>query len=198
VTASQPNARTENVLGGALLALLAIPVGVVVLALLSSIGFIASIVGFLVAFSAVWLYRRGSGGFISRAGAWIVTAIVLGTLILGIWVDLVVTFAHGLGHLGNIGLDGFWPQFNKDLPANLSQNVLFIVLILAFGALGAFRTIGRAFAISRATAGPGASGSGSATNPGSSTSATTTYRNDVDAPPTGSADDRTTPPSAGG
>lgn len=198
MTTSQPTAQTENVLGGALLALLAVPVGVVVLALLSSIGFIASIVGFLVAFSAVWLYRRGSGGFISRTGAWIVTVIVLGTLVLGIWVDLVVTFAHGLGHLSNIGAEGFWPQFNKDLPGNLSDNILFIVLILAFGALGAFRTIGRAFAIARATPQTAATGSGSPTGTGPSTTGTTTYRNDVDAPPTGSADDRTTPPTAGG
>jgi hypothetical protein len=198
VSTSQPTARSENVLGGFLLALLAIPVGVVVLALLSSIGFIASIVGFLVAFSAVWLYRRGSGGFISRTGAWIITAIVLVTLLLGIWVDLVITFAHGLGHLNNIGLDGFWPQFNDDLPANLSNNVLFIVLILAFGALGAFRTIGRAFAVARATSRPVGTPTGSASSAASPTSTTTAYKNDVDAPPTGSADDRTAPPSAGG
>jgi hypothetical protein len=197
VTTSPPAAQTENVVGGALLALLAIPVGVVVLALLSSIGFIASIVGFLVAFSAVWLYRRGSGGFISRAGAWIITAIVLFTLLLGIWVDLVITFAHGLGHLSNIGLDDFWPQFNNDLPTNLSDNLLFIVLIVAFGALGAFRTIGRAFAIARATPRPAPFGNTSTTSTGSATSTTTTYHNDVDAPPTGSADDRTPPPSAG-
>jgi hypothetical protein len=193
MTAQQPNPPVENVVGGALLALLAIPVGVVVLALLSSIGFIASIVGFLIAFSAVWLYRRGSGGRISRTGAWIVTAIVLGTLLLGIWVSMVVTYAHGIGHLGNIGLDGFWPQFNADFPGNVSANILFIVLVLVFGAIGAFRTLGRAFATAR-VAGPSSRADATST---SAESTTTVYRNDVDAPPTGSADDKLPPPSAG-
>jgi hypothetical protein len=192
VTATQPQARVENVGGGALLALLAIPVGVVALALIYAIGFFSSIVGLLIAYCAVWLYKRGSGGAISRVGAWIVTAIVVVTLVLGIWVTLVVAFAHGLGHLGNIGLDGFWPQFNKNLPHDLSDNVLFIVLTFLFGCIGAIRTLGRAFAIAGA-------GSRPATAAGTSpaASAPTVYRNDVDAAPTGSADDKTGPPTSG-
>jgi hypothetical protein len=85
MTGSTTQPQPENVLGGALLALLAIPVGVIALTLLWSIGFIASIVGFLVAFSAFWLYRRGSGGTISRVGAWTITAIVVFTLAFGLW-----------------------------------------------------------------------------------------------------------------
>src|ERR1700743_2591851 len=113
----------ENVIGGGLLALLALPVGVVVLVLISSIGVVASIVGYLVAFAAMWLYRRGSGGVISRVGAWVVTAIVLATLLVGIWASMVVSFADGLGHLGDIGLPGFWPQFTRDFPDNVKAHL---------------------------------------------------------------------------
>jgi hypothetical protein len=193
MTAPRPQGQPENVLSGALLALLAVPVGVVILALLSSIGFVASIVGFLVAFAAVWLYRRGSGGAISRVGAWVVTGIVLVTLLLGVWVSLVVAFADGLGHLGDIGLPGFWPQFNQNLPDDISANGLFIVLILVFGALGSFRILGRAFATARQTQNPANLTGQSTTLP----AAPQVYHDDIDAPPTGSADDKTTPPAAG-
>jgi hypothetical protein len=193
MTALRANDLPENVIGGALLALLAVPVGVIALALLSSIGFVASIVGYLVAFAAVWLYRRGSGGVISRVGAWTVTGVVLLTLLLGVWVSMVVTFADGLGHLGNIGRPEFWPQFNSTFPDNVKANVLFIVLILVFGAWGSFRILRRAFVTARQTQNPANLTGQSTTLP----PAPTTYHDDIDAPPTGSADDRTAPPTAG-
>src|ERR1700761_6416271 len=122
MTDPRPQQPVENVLGGALLALLAVPLGVVILVLIASIGFVASIVGFVVAFAALWLYRRGSGGIISRSGAWIVTAIVVVTLLVGIWAVEVVDFARGIGHLDNLNAPGFWDQFNQDLPANLGSD----------------------------------------------------------------------------
>lgn len=194
MTTVRPQSPIENVLGGGLLALLAIPVGVIILTLIASIGVFASIVGFIIAFSSVWLYRRGSGGIISRTGAWIVTAIVLVTLLLGIWVTEVVGFARGIGHLGNIGLPEFWPQFNHEFPSLLGQDALFIVLVLVFGAVGAFRTLGRAFATTRVITRPDTA-YGSPDGP--SSIGTTTYQNDVDGAPTGSIDDKTTPPTTG-
>jgi hypothetical protein len=193
MTAPRPQNQPENVLAGALLALLAVPVGVVILALISSIGFVASIVGFLVAFAAVWLYRRGSGGVISRAGAWVVTGIVVLTLLLGIWVSLVVAFAGGFGHLANIGLPDFWPQFNANLPDDINANILFIVLIVVFGALGSFRILGRAFVTARQAPKPANLTGQPTTLP----AAPQIYHDDIDAPPTGSADDKTAPPTTG-
>src|ERR1700710_877110 len=122
MTSTRPQSPVENVRGGGLFALLAIPLGVIILTLISSIGFVASIVGFVVAFCAVWLYRRGSGGIISRTGAWVGTIIVLATLLLGIWVSEVVEFARGIGHLGNIGDPTFWPQFNDRFPSLIGQD----------------------------------------------------------------------------
>jgi hypothetical protein len=166
---------------------------VVLIALLSSINFVASIAGYLVAFAAVWLYKRGSGGVISRVGAWTITGVVLLTLLIGIWVSLVTTFAGGLGHLGNIGRAEFWPEFNATLPDNLKSNWLFVVLILVFGVLGSFRILGRAFATARQTQNPvNLMGQPTTLPP-----APSTYHDDIDVPPIGSADDRTAPPGAG-
>jgi hypothetical protein len=193
MTGSTTHHQPENVISGALLALLALPVGVIVLALISSIGFVASIVGYLIAFAAVWLYRRGSGGVISRVGAWVITGVVVLTLLVGIWVSLVVTAVGGLGNLGLIGDARFWPLFNEHFSDLVGGSALFIILVLAFGVLGSFRVLGRAFATARLH-------ESAATAPGNSTTlppAPTTYHDDIDAAPTGSADDKTKPPTAG-
>jgi hypothetical protein len=188
-----PQPQPENVVSGALLALLALPLGVIVLALLSSIGFVASIVGFLVAFAAVWLYRRGSGGVISRVGAWVVTGVVLLTLLVGIWVSLVVSAAGGLGSLGVLSDARFWPLFNEHFGELVGESGLFILLVLAFGVLGSFRVLRRAFATARQTPGPANLTGQSTTLP----PAPTTYHDDIDSAPTGSADDKTAPPTTG-
>jgi hypothetical protein len=193
MTAPRPQAQPENVIGGGLFALLAIPVGVIALTLLWSIGFVASIVGFLVAFCAVWLYRRGSGGVISRVGAWTITAIVVFAIAFGLWIAMVVDYARGIGHLDNLGDPTFWPQFNHDFPDNVNTNILAIVLVFVFGALGSFRILGRAFATARQTPNPSNLSGQSSTLP----PAPSTYHDDIDAPPTGSADDKTAPPTAG-
>jgi hypothetical protein len=194
MTAQRPTGQPENVIAGFLFALLAIPVGVVALTLLWSVGVVLGLVGFLVAFCAFWLYRRGSGGVISRVGAWTILAIVLFTLAFGLWVAMVVDYSHGVGHLDNLGNPTFWPQFNHDFPDNVSNSVLPIVLVFVFGAFGSFRVLGRAFAIARQTPNPTNLTGQSTTLP----PAPTTYHDDIDAPPTGSADDKTAPPTAGG
>lgn len=183
----------ENVISGALFALLALPVGVLVIVLLSSINFVASIAGYLIAFAAVWLYRRGSGGVISRVGAWTITGIVFVTLLIGIWATLVVGAVGGLGHLGDLNNPVFWTVFGEHFGDLVKEDGLFIILILVFGALGSFRILGRAFATARQTP-------GTANFTGQSTTlppAPVTYHDDIDATPTGSADDKTPPPSTG-
>ena len=193
MTITRPQALPENVIAGAMFALLALPVGVVVVALLSSINFVASIAGYLIAFLAVWLYRRGSGGVISRVGAWTITAIVLVTVLVGIWVSLYVGSLGGLGHLGDIGNPVAMTNFNQNFSALVSQNILFIALILVFAALGSFRILGRAFATAHQTPNPANLTGQSVSLP----TAPQVYHDDIDAPPTGSADDKTPPPTTG-
>jgi hypothetical protein len=146
-----PQNRAENVARGALFSVIAIPVGVVLWTLIWSIGFVASIVAFAVAFAAVWLYTRGSGGLISRAGAWIVTGVVIVTLLLSFWVGMVVDYAHGLGHLDYISQPGFFESFGQDFAGNFQQNLPSFGLALLFGALGSYQVIRRAFRTANAT-----------------------------------------------
>jgi len=115
------------------------------------------------------------------------------TLLIGIWLSLVVGFAGGLGSLGNLNDPTFWAQFNTQFPTLLNQNILFVVLIFVFGAIGSVRILGRAFATARQTAGPTNLMGQSTTLP----PAPVTYHDDIDAAPTGSADDKTAPPSSG-
>jgi hypothetical protein len=108
-------------------------------------------------------------------------------------VSIVVDFANGLGHLSNIGLSGFWPQFNSHFNDLVKENTLSIVLVFAFGAVGAFRILGRAFATARQTSAPAHLTGQPTTLP----PAPATYHDDIDAAPTGSADDKTVPPTTG-
>jgi hypothetical protein len=109
-------------------------------------------------------------------------------------LSLVIGFAGGLGKLSNIGLDGFWPEFTADFPKIISQEVLFIVLTLLFAAFGSFRTLRNAFRTAHVTRRPDYFPKVQPAESGTITH--TVYQNDVDAPPTGSADDKTLPPTA--
>jgi hypothetical protein len=196
-TVSTAPTPTENVIRGTLLALLVVPVGIFVYCLIASIGFVASIVSFGVAFGAYWLYQRGAGGVITRAGAWVVTAIVAVTIILSLYVWLLWAFAgagakaHGTDPWTFFQSPNYWAEFNYNLPANLSHLTLTIVLSLALGALGAFRLLRRAFAAtstgSRLAYAP----------PATAVPQSPVVPNDIDSAPTGSADDKTAPPAPG-
>jgi hypothetical protein len=183
----------ENVPAGTLLSLVAIPIGVILLVLLESVGIVASLVGFAVAFAGLWLYRRGSGGVISRTGAWVVTVVVLVSLVLGLLASFFVLVIGGLGHLDRINDPAYTKYFGDNLGAIIQQESLTVVLVLAFGALGSFRLLGRAFRTSRVQADqppqyPATGAPGTPVLP--------TYRNDVDGAPSGSADDKTPPPTS--
>jgi len=146
-----PQHSSENVVRGGMLALIVIPVGVVVWVLIWSIGVVASIVAYGIAFAAVWLYRRGSGGIVTRAGAWTVTAVVVVTLLLGFWLGLAVNYAGGLKHLDYFNNPQFWTLFQTNFGALVQQNLVGLLLAIAIGAAGTIRVLGRAFATARAT-----------------------------------------------
>ena len=184
----------ENVPAGSLLSLVAIPLGVILLVLLQSVGIVASLVGFVVAFVGLWLYRKGSGGVISRTGAWVVTAVVIVSLVLGLLASFFVMVIGGLGHLDRINDPAYTKFFGDNLGVILQQESLTVVLVLAFGALGSFRLLGRAFRTTRIHAGQPPQGAAPTTGQGSPVFPT--YRNDVDGAPSASADDKTAPPTS--
>jgi hypothetical protein len=191
------------VVAGGLLALLIIPVGVLIFVLISSIGFVASITGFVIALGAVWLYGKGSGGVITRAGAWIVTSIVVVTLLLAFYISMVVDFANDVSKdltsqgqtisaVDVFNRPAFWSVFNENVGAILSDNALYFVIALLLGLLGSFRTLRRAFATSGAPSGVTSAATVSPTRAAQSS----TYLSDVGGAPTASADEKTPPPSS--
>ena len=159
---AQPAPAYENVGRGTVVALLAIPAGVIVWVIIWSIGFIASIVSFGVALLAMFLYRLGSGGQIGRTGAIRVAIITITTIALSIFTGLVVDVAVGISQVAQVSpIDAlsspaFWTVFNEYLGTAGAPLYGSIALAVVFGIFGCFSVLRRAF---RAT-GPTANATG--------------------------------------
>jgi hypothetical protein len=157
----EPTTPIENVSRGTLFALIALPLGVIAWLILWSIGFIASIVGFGVAWVAVKFYQIGSGGPISRRGAIRITVITIGTLLVaivaGLVSDTIPTFAaiNKVSYVEALVMPSFWQFFQSILsqPGVLPEVLPSILIGLALGALGCFSILRNAL---RATAAPAA------------------------------------------
>lgn len=147
----------EDVNRGTVVALLALPLGVIAWVIIWSIGIIASIVGFGIAYLTMFLYTRGSGGLISRAGAVRVTIITLVTLGIAIFAGLVSDVAIGISQVTTLSPiealsdDRFPVVLNTYLADGASEWGFRVVLGIAFGILGCFGILRSAF---RATAAP--------------------------------------------
>lgn len=147
----------EDVNRGTVVALLALPVGVIAWVLIWSIGIVASIVGFGIAYLTMFLYTRGSGGLISRAGAVRITIITLVTLAIAIFAGLVSDVAIGISRLSSLSpiealSDNQFPVvLNTYLTDGVSEWGFFVLLAVVFGIVGCFGILRTAF---RATAAP--------------------------------------------
>jgi hypothetical protein len=141
-----PSVPTENVPRGTIFALAIIPAGIIVWVILWRIGFIASIVSFGVALGAMWLYRFGSGGRVSRTGAIRVTVIVILTILLAFIAGIVSDNPRGYGIAFQNG------AFAGAIVRAIGYNFVSFLLALLFGALGCFGVLRQAF---RQTAAPG-------------------------------------------
>jgi hypothetical protein len=154
---NQPVHHIENIGRGALVALLIVPVGIAAWIVLWQVGVVASIVSFGIAIGAVFLYRLGSGGAVSRMGAICIILITAVTVLLAIFGGIVSDVAVGLGqYLGISPFEAlnepkFWDVFGGYVsdPQQQSDLALPVILGLAFGVLGCFSTLRNAL---RATA----------------------------------------------
>ena len=162
-TPSPPRAAAipvENLKRGAIASLATIPVGVAVWMVLWGYGFIASLVGWLVAFLATRLYVWGAGR-LSRPGAMVVVAVTVVTLLLAFFGGVVLDAANGIGDASGLSSWGaftheqFWPTFWNVLPTALPDYLPDFAWAIGFGALGSFTTLRAAFtAARRVTAAP--------------------------------------------
>lgn len=146
-----PSLPSENVPRGTLLALLIIPVGIIVWILLWRFGLIASIVAFGISLGALWLYRLGSGGRISRTGAIRVTIITIVALALsllaGLVSDVVPLYAsqRNLDIVSALTSSEFWTFFNHAVANNFGRLAPPLLLAVVFGVLGCFSVLRTAF-----------------------------------------------------
>ena len=106
------------------MALLIIPAGIIAWVILWQFGLIASIVALGIAIGALWLYRFGSGGRISRMGAIRVTIITIVALLLaflaGLVADVLPLYAsqRNINFVSALTSGEFWTFFNHALANN--------------------------------------------------------------------------------
>lgn len=145
----------ENIQRGTIFALIAVPAGVILFVVLWNLGFVASIVGFAVAWGASKLYRIGAGGVIGRAGAIRIAVITIATLLLALFAGVVSDFAKAYPE-GPVGImtPEFWETFWAYFPALIGFYGTQIVIALAFGVFGCFSILRGAFVATRPSAPP--------------------------------------------
>lgn len=143
---------SENLQRGVIFALIVVPLGIVAWDLLWSVGFVASIVAFGVAWGAVRLYRLGSGGRITRPGATAVAIITIVTLLIAYVSGFVVDVVQALVKQGaTVGEALSYPPFWGYVGSSMTTTSALVSLLLAvlFGALGCFSVLRGAFRMSR-------------------------------------------------
>ena len=148
---TSPATPIEDVNRGTVVALAAIPVGVIIWTIVWTLGAILSVITYGVAFLAMFLYKLGSGGTISRAGAVRVTIVTIVTVALSIIAGLVSDVAMGIGRITNEGPIAALsnPQFGQVFSDYLTSGDtglgFSIAIAVAFGLLGCFGVLRSAF-----------------------------------------------------
>ncbi|GHF10532.1 hypothetical protein [Pseudolysinimonas yzui] len=148
-----PQLPPENLVRGLLLSLLVVPAGILVFVLIWNLGFIASIVGFGVAFAAFFLYRLGSGGRVSMRGAVVVALVTVATLVLAFLAAEVFTLAGEIARVNHVSVPEvltspelssiLWRAFSSpEVAGALAGDA---VMTLIFGAIGCFTVLRGAF-----------------------------------------------------
>jgi len=134
---SAPTAPIENVGRGATFALLAIPAAIIVFAIIAGIfQIISGIVAVVVPYIASWLYTKGAGAPLSRAGWGPFIGITAVAILLGTFTGIVAaTYASYLGN-GGFFSAAFLRTLGNQFTTNIGDDVLPILIGLALGAVG--------------------------------------------------------------
>ena len=134
---STPTAPIENVGRGATFALLAIPAAIILFAIIAGIfQIISGIVAVVVPYIASWLYTKGAGASVSRAGWGPFIGITAVAIVLGTFTGIVAaTYASYLGN-GGFFSAAFLRTLGTQFTTNFGDNVLPILIGLVLGAVG--------------------------------------------------------------
>lgn len=144
---------TENTTRGTVLALVIIPLGVVAWVAIWNLGYVAGIVGYGIAVGALFLYRFGSGGFVSRGGAVRVLLVTLATVLIALFASVVsdvvnvIASASGMSAIETFTHESFWPTFqalvaDEGVIAGYAPQ---FAIGLGLALLGSFSTLRNAF-----------------------------------------------------
>lgn len=151
--ASAETQPVENTTRGTLLSLAIIPLGVIAWVLIWNLGFVAGIVGFGIAIGALFLYRFGSGGIVSRGGAVRVALVTLLTVLIAMFATLVSDVVNALSEISGISAietithEAFWPSFQEIVtaPEVSGEYAKSFAIGLGLALLGSFSTLRGAF-----------------------------------------------------
>jgi hypothetical protein len=131
--------HTDHAVRGALLAALAIPITVLVFAILGSLGWIAGIVAALVPVLAAWFYRLGSGHPLGRSGLPAFFLITGVGVLLSVFTGLVSAFRMSVQAPAPLLSWLFWDEFLRSFGAGTAFEMVWLptVVGLVLGGVGA-------------------------------------------------------------
>lgn len=144
--------QKENILLGTLLALVAIPVGIVAWVFVWSLGYIAAIVAAGIALLVMFMYRLGAKR-ISIIGVIIIAVISLATVVIAFYAGLVHDYTSAVSNMYGLS---YWqvlttPGFLSDAMSLVTMPEVFAEvqgdfwMSLGFGALGVLPAVMAAF-----------------------------------------------------
>jgi len=139
----------ENVARGTLFSLLVIPLGIVAWVAIWNLGWIAGIVAYAIAVGALFFYRFGSGGIVSRTGAVRILLVTLATVLLALFAtvvsDAVIDLSQqsGASVLETFTAPEFWPIFQAGIADAevISYYAPQLAIGLGLALLGCFSTL---------------------------------------------------------
>lgn len=130
-------APTENVGRGTTFALLAIPAAIVIFAIVAGLfQLISGIAAIVIPYIAAWLYQKGAGAPLSRAGWGPFVGVSAVAIILGTFTGIVAATYRGyLGHDGLLS-GPFLRTLGNQFTTNFGDNIVPLLIGLGLGAVG--------------------------------------------------------------
>lgn len=142
---AQPATPVENVGRGTTFALLAIPIAMIAFSLIAGLfGIITGIVAIAVPFVSSWLYTKGAGAPLTRAGWGPFIGVTAAAVIIGTFTGIVASSWFAFNRVGGDGgffSGAFWTTVRNQFTIGLGDNALAILIGLGLGAAGIYNVI---------------------------------------------------------